>query len=161
MKCRSCGAQIPELGKYCSYCGTEAGSFTEPDEKPSVQQIHVHHYYYEQEQPEQKSSYEQKPSYEQKHSYEQNVVYEPDVIYDSRPQQQTYQTKSPRSRLILFLLYFFAGYVGAHKFYSGKIGMGILYALTGGLFGIGLFFDFFSILLGNPTDSQGLPIMWR
>ena len=149
MKCRSCGAQIPELGKYCSYCGTEAGSFTETDEKPAVQEIHVHHHYYEQEQPEQKSSYEQK------------VVYEPDVIYDSRPQKQEHPAKSPRSRLILFLLYFFAGYVGAHKFYSGKIGMGILYALTGGLFGIGLFFDFFSILLGNPTDSQGLPIMWR
>ena len=137
MKCSNCGAQIPELGKFCSYCGTEAGSFTEHDEKSAVQEIHVHHHYYEQEQP------------------EQQVVYEPQVVYKEQ------RIKSPKSRLILFLLYFFAGYVGAHKFYSGKIGMGILYALTGGLFGIGLFFDFFSILLGNPTDSQGLPIMWR
>ena len=26
---------------------------------------------------------------------------------------------------------------GAHKFYEGKIGMGVLYIFTGGLFGIG------------------------
>ena len=137
MKCANCGAQIPELGKYCSYCGTEAGAFTGREEKSEVQEIHVHHHYYEQEQP------------------EPRVIYEPQVVYADRP------VKSPKNRLILFLLFIFAGYVGAHKFYSGKIGMGILYALTGGLFGIGLICDFFSILLGNPEDSQGLPILWH
>ncbi|MFR8462077.1 MAG: TM2 domain-containing protein [Ruthenibacterium lactatiformans] len=33
------------------------------------------------------------------------------------------------------------GYFGAHKFYEGKVGMGVLYLFTLGLFGIGWFVD--------------------
>lgn len=40
----------------------------------------------------------------------------------------------------------FLGFFGAHKFYEGKGGMGILYLFTGGLFGIGWFIDIISIL---------------
>ena len=39
---------------------------------------------------------------------------------------------------------------GAPKFYEGKVGMGILYIFTAGLFGIGLLVDFFAILF-KPT----------
>ena len=42
-----------------------------------------------------------------------------------------------RSKWIAFLLCLFLGYLGAHKFYEGQIGMGILYLLTAGIFGIG------------------------
>lgn len=49
------------------------------------------------------------------------------------------------------LLCFFLGFFGAHKFYEGKTGMGILYLLTAGLLGIGAFIDFISILFKpNP-----------
>ena len=44
------------------------------------------------------------------------------------------------------LLCFFLGFLGAHKFYEGKGGMGVLYLLTAGLFGLGVIFDFFSLL---------------
>ena len=37
-----------------------------------------------------------------------------------------------------------------HKFYEGKIGMGIIYLFTGGLFGIGWIIDIIS-LLGKPN----------
>lgn len=41
--------------------------------------------------------------------------------------------------------------VCGHKFYEGKIGMGILYLLTGGLFGIGWIIDIISLLMKpNP-----------
>lgn len=51
-----------------------------------------------------------------------------------------------RNKWVAFLLCFFLGFVGAHKFYEGRAGMGILYILTGGLFGIGWFIDLISIL---------------
>lgn len=40
-----------------------------------------------------------------------------------------------------YILCLFLGFLGVHKFYENKIGMGILYLLTGGLFGIGWFVD--------------------
>ena len=52
---------------------------------------------------------------------------------------------------VALLLCLFGGFFGAHKFYEGKIGMGILYIFTGGLFGIGAVIDFFIILFKpNP-----------
>ncbi|MBQ2963783.1 MAG: TM2 domain-containing protein [Clostridia bacterium] len=57
----------------------------------------------------------------------------------------------PRDKWVAFLLCFFLGGFGAHKFYEGKTGMGILYIFTFGLFGIGWLIDFIRILLKpNP-----------
>lgn len=47
---------------------------------------------------------------------------------------------------VAFLLCFFLGYFGAHKFYEGKTGTGILYLLTFGLCGIGWIIDTIVIL---------------
>lgn len=56
-----------------------------------------------------------------------------------------------KNKWVAFLLCVFLGYFGAHKFYEGKAGMGILYLLTFGLFGIGWFIDCIVLLLKpNP-----------
>ena len=55
-----------------------------------------------------------------------------------------------KNKWVAFLLCFFLGYLGAHKFYEGKAGMGILYLLTCGLFGIGWFIDCI-VLLCKPN----------
>ena len=56
-----------------------------------------------------------------------------------------------RNKWVALCLCIFLGFLGAHKFYEGKGGMGILYILTFGLFGIGLIVDFINILLKpNP-----------
>ena len=56
-----------------------------------------------------------------------------------------------KNKWVALLLWFFLGAVGGHKFYEGKIGMGIIYCFTFGLFGIGLIFDLIGILLKpNP-----------
>ena len=56
-----------------------------------------------------------------------------------------------RNKWVAFFLCLFLGYVGAHKFYEGKAGMGILYLLTFGLLGIGVFIDLIAILCkSNP-----------
>lgn len=55
------------------------------------------------------------------------------------------------NKWVSLLLCIFLGYFGGHKFYEGKVGMGILYILTFGLFGIGWIIDIVAILLKpNP-----------
>ena len=56
----------------------------------------------------------------------------------------------PKNKWVAFLLCLFLGFFGAHKFYEGKIGMGILYLLTVGLFGIGVLVDLI-VLLFKPN----------
>ena len=56
-----------------------------------------------------------------------------------------------KNKWVAFLLCLFLGYFGAHKFYEGKIGMGILYLFTAGIFGIGWVIDCIVLLLKpNP-----------
>ena len=56
-----------------------------------------------------------------------------------------------RSKWVALLLCVFLGFIGAHKFYEGKTGMGILYLFTLGIFGIGIFVDFLALLFKpNP-----------
>lgn len=50
------------------------------------------------------------------------------------------------NKWVAALLCFFLGFLGAHRFYEGKIGTGILYLCTAGLFGIGALIDFIIIL---------------
>lgn len=50
------------------------------------------------------------------------------------------------NKWVSLILCILLGVVGAHKFYEGKGGMGILYIFTAGLFGIGWVIDIISIL---------------
>lgn len=52
----------------------------------------------------------------------------------------------PRNKWVALLLCVFLGFLGAHKFYERKIGMGILYIFTFGIFGIGWLIDIITIL---------------
>lgn len=51
---------------------------------------------------------------------------------------------------VAFFLCLFLGFLGAHKFYEGKIGTGLLYLFTLGAFLIGWIVDIFNIL--GKTD---------
>ena len=46
-----------------------------------------------------------------------------------------------KSKWVSFFLCLFLGVFGAHKFYEGRILLGVLYIFTGGLFGIGVIID--------------------
>ncbi|HUU77062.1 MAG TPA: NINE protein [candidate division Zixibacteria bacterium] len=65
---------------------------------------------------------------------------------------------SQYSRMVAFLLCLFLGVFGAHRFYVGKAGSGVLYLCTYGLFYIGWFIDLIIILAGSFTDNFGLPL---
>ncbi len=56
-----------------------------------------------------------------------------------------------KNKWVALLLCIFLGYLGAHKFYEGKILLGIVYLCTFGLFGIGWVIDCISLLFKpNP-----------
>lgn len=56
-------------------------------------------------------------------------------------------SKNAKSKWVAVNLCFFLGGLGAHKFYEGKIDLGILYLLSMGLFGIGVLIDLIILLI--------------
>jgi TM2 domain-containing membrane protein YozV len=60
-----------------------------------------------------------------------------------------------KKRLTTAILALFLGIFGAHRFYVGKIGTGILQLLTAGGFFIWCFIDFVLIIFGEFTDNNG------
>lgn len=65
---------------------------------------------------------------------------------------------SDKSKSTALWLCILAGIVGAHNYYVGRIGRGLLYTFTAGLFGIGWLFDIFAIANGGFRDNVGAPL---
>ena len=62
---------------------------------------------------------------------------------------------SPRSRTVAFLLAFFLGVFGAHRFYVGKTGTAILQLCTLGGLGVWWLIDLIIVASGSFRDSEG------
>lgn len=62
---------------------------------------------------------------------------------------------SEKSRLVCALLCWIVGCFGAHRFYTRKIGTGILWIFTFGWLGFGVLIDLIVILCGNFKDKDG------
>ena len=78
------------------------------------------------------------------------------------------QNYSEKSRLACLLLCVFLGWLGAHRFYTGKVGTGLLMILTsGGAFagnvwpigGIWVAVDLIFIICGIFRDKKGKPVV--
>lgn len=67
--------------------------------------------------------------------------------------------KSQRSWLTTLLLCIFLGGFGAHRFYAGKIGTGLVWLFTAGWFGLGTLIDLIMICCKTFKDGNGQPIM--
>ncbi|AQT70315.1 TM2 domain-containing protein [Anaerohalosphaera lusitana] len=66
--------------------------------------------------------------------------------------------ETEKSGVVCLLLLLLVGFLGAHRFYVGKIGTAILFILTGGGLGIWALIDLIMIITGKFTDAQGNPI---
>lgn len=131
MKCPNCGAPRARDDRACPYC--KAMFAPEAAAPEEKQEIHIH--------------------------YHQAVRPEPQerVEHIYVPQEKF----SRKNRLVALLLCLFLGVWGAHKFYLGKIGVGVVYIFTYGLFGIGWLIDLVTLIFGNPLDKKGLRLKWR
>jgi len=124
--CQNCGALLPANATVCNICGT---AVMQP--QPSYQQP--------------------QPSYQQPYTPPQQPYYQQPAPQPVYVNNNTYVVPgNPKSKWVAFFLCLFLGYLGIHKFYEGKIGMGILYFFTFGLFGIGWLIDCI-VLLTKPT----------
>ena len=63
--------------------------------------------------------------------------------------------ESDKKRLVAFLLCFFLGFLGVHRFYVNKTGSGILQLVTLGGLGLWALIDTIMILCGAFKDKQG------
>lgn len=63
---------------------------------------------------------------------------------------------SDKRKKTAFWLCLFGGFFGLHRYYVLKIGTGLLYTFTGGLFFFGWLHDLIMICLGKFTDNTGI-----
>ena len=136
MKCPSCNLELGENAKFCPICGSIVNRPAPVEIAPEPTPAPV------------------QPAFEQPafQAPAQPAFEQP--VYQAPPQPQvvnnTVVVGRERSKWVALLLCFFLGYLGAHKFYEGKTGMGVLYLFTAGLFGIGALIDFIALLF-KPT----------
>ena len=67
---------------------------------------------------------------------------------------------SESNRLAALLLCIFIGVFGGHRFYVGKIGTGVLWLFTFGLFTIGAIYDLVLIGTGEFRDSDDCKVVY-
>ncbi len=67
----------------------------------------------------------------------------------------TANDESPRSRGVSLALATVLGWCGAHRFYVGKVGTGILQVVTFGGFGLWTLYDWILVVSGSFRDVDG------
>lgn len=145
MYCKNCGSEMPEGANVCQNCGIPQGATKYCQHCGSVidKECVVCPLCGKQVADLRQSSYQQ--------SYQQPNIIINNANNNTNNSNNTYGGYGrAKDKWVALLLCLFLGMVGAHKFYEGKIIMGIFYICTGGLCGLGILFDLIAIL-GKPN----------
>ncbi|MEG0327346.1 MAG: TM2 domain-containing protein [Erysipelothrix sp.] len=94
----------------------------------------------------------------QEEKFKESINVEKQINYQGQGYSKG-NSVSPKSKWTAFFLCLIFGIFGFHKFYAGKIGMGVLYFFTAGLLGFGWIIDLVLILTGTFKDENGLPLV--
>ena len=70
-------------------------------------------------------------------------------------------SQSQNQWIVVLLLAFFLGIIGAHRFYVGKNGTAVLMIFTLGGFGLWLLYDLIVIITGNFKTKEGNKISFN
>ena len=82
--------------------------------------------------------------------------------YDSQKEKLLKpNSQSQNQWIVVLLLAFFLGFIGAHRFYVGKNGTGILMILTVGGIGLWVLYDLIIIITGNFKTKEGNKISFN
>lgn len=129
--CKHCGARIPAQAVICTSCGGQVEELRSAQPQPQVQQPSI-------------VINNSNTSSNVNRNVNQNII-------GGRGRR----IGRWRNKWVAFFLCLFLGFLGAHKFYEGRTGMGVLYLFTFGLFGIGWIVDLISLLRKpNPYYVQ-------
>ena len=123
--CGNCGSALTAGSAFCDNCGTpvpgtqQAAPLQSNSPPPAFQPPPV-----------QPQAYQPPPQQNYSPPVQPPVYQQPPYLAPSGPPFQQPQAVaaniSPKSRMMLALLNFFLGWLGAHKFYAGKAGQGVL-----------------------------------
>ncbi|HEV2239062.1 MAG TPA: TM2 domain-containing protein [Ktedonobacterales bacterium] len=75
------------------------------------------------------------------------------------PGQPYIAPSPPKDWFVTLILGLFLGWFGVHRFYTGKVGTGILMLFTFGGYGIWWLIDLIMISTGAFTDKQKQPLV--
>lgn len=121
--CSNCGAKLSSNAKFCGNCGNPIDDTSEVQVLPPESQQSSY-------QPQQQFYQQTSPQMPQQLPSQQlppQQFPQQNIIINSQPSDK--RGLNEKNKYIALLLCFFLGCLGAHKFYEGKIFMGILYFL--------------------------------
>ena len=118
--CKFCGGRIPKDAVICTLCGRQVEELKKTNEQPNIV------------------------------INNSNTSSNVNTNVNKNTIGGRVAVGRPKNKWVALLLCIFLGFFGGHKFYEGRVLMGIIYMFTGGLFFIGVILDFIA-LLGKPT----------
>ncbi len=118
--CKYCGGKIPEDAVVCNLCGRQVEELKSSVNQPNIMINNDNN------------------------NANVNANVNKNIVGSRTPAGR------PKNKWVSVALCLCLGFLGAHKFYEGKIGTGILYLFTAGFYGIGVLIDLI-ILLNKPN----------